>query len=355
MKKIAITLAGVLAGFVTEVQSAPKKNTWYPGATLGWSQYHDVGFYGNGYQDRIGNSSIHKNNLGTSVFLGYQAKNYLGFELGYSHLGRIPYKGSMHNKSFKAQGVQLSAKLNYPIVDNLDIYTRLGCMIWHADSKVSSNNIHRLRSSDTGASPLATVGAEYALTKNLATRIEYQFVSNIGNASTVGTRPDNSMINLGVSYRFGQNNMLASSVSPSGHSVETEHFILKSDILFDFNESTLKKEGLQSLEELYAQFNSTDQKDNPIIILGYADAIGSKQYNQALSEKRAKSVFDFLISKDIPSDKISIRGIGKFNSITGRTCNYISGRATKAQINCLAPDRRVEIKIKGIKEIVSKP
>ena len=48
MKKTAIAIAVALAGFATVAQAAPKDNTWYAGAKLGWSQYHDTGFYGNG-------------------------------------------------------------------------------------------------------------------------------------------------------------------------------------------------------------------------------------------------------------------------------------------------------------------
>ncbi|NIG62981.1 MAG: porin OmpA [Serratia symbiotica] len=353
MKKTAIALA--LAGFATVAQATPKDNTWYNGVKLGWSQYHDAGFYSNGYQDGIGNGPTHKNELGAGAFMGYQANQYLGFEMGYDLLGRMPYKGSTNNGSFKAQGVQLAAKLSYPIANNLDIYTRLGGLVWRADSKASYDNVRRLRANDTGVSPLAAVGVEYALTKNLATRLDYQFVSNIGDNGTIGARPDNNMLSLGISYLFGQNDVVAPVLSAPKPVVESKHFTLKSDVLFNFNKSTLKAEGLHSLEQLYTQLSSIDPKYGSIIVIGYTDAVGSEQYNDKLSEKRAQCVIDFLISKGIPSDKISARGMGKADSTTGNTCGYKSGRATKAQIECLAPDRRVEIEVKGIKEVITQP
>ncbi|VDZ68826.1 outer membrane protein A (plasmid) [Klebsiella aerogenes] len=49
----------------------------------------------------------------------------------------MPYKGDNVNGAFKAQGVQLTAKLGYPITDDLDIYTRLGGMVWRADSSTT--------------------------------------------------------------------------------------------------------------------------------------------------------------------------------------------------------------------------
>lgn len=130
MKKTAIAIAVALAGFATVAQAAPKDNTWYTGAKLGWSQYHDTGFIPN-------NGPTHENQLGAGAFGGYQVNPYVGFEMGYDWLGRMPYKGDNINGAYKAQGVQLTAKLGYPITDDLDIYTRLGGMVWRADTKAN--------------------------------------------------------------------------------------------------------------------------------------------------------------------------------------------------------------------------
>ncbi|MCR0998801.1 porin OmpA [Serratia rubidaea] len=351
MKKTAIALAVALAGFATVAQAAPKDNTWYTGAKLGWSQYHDVGFYGNGYTG-TGNGPIHENQLGAGAFLGYQANQYLGFELGYDWLGRMPYKGDRTNGAFKAQGVQLAAKLSYPIADDLDIYTRLGGMVWRADSKSNLNG--GISNHDTGVSPLAAIGVEYALTKNWATRLDYQFVSNIGDAGTVGARPDNTMLSLGVSYRFGQDEAAPAPAPAPAPVVETKRFTLKSDVLFNFGKATLKPEGQQALDQLYSQLSSMDPKDGSVVVLGYTDPVGKDAANQRLSENRARSVVDYLVSKGIPADKISARGMGEANQVTD-SCGYKNGRATKAQIECLAPNRRVEIEVKGVKDVVTQP
>ncbi|NWA60480.1 porin OmpA [Pantoea sp. B9002] len=353
MKKTAIAIAVALAGFATVAQAAPKDNTWYTGAKLGWSQYHDTGYYGNGYENN--NGPTHESQLGAGAFLGYQANPYLGFELGYDWLGRMPNKGDNINGAFKAQGVQLAAKLSYPITEDFDVYTRLGGMVWRADSTQNNNGV-RISDHDTGVSPLAAVGVEYALTKNWATRLDYQWVNNIGDAGTVGARPDNSMLSVGVSYRFGQDEDAAPVVAPApapAPVVETKRFTLKSDVLFTFNKATLKPEGQQALDQLYSQLSSMDPKDGSVVVLGFTDRIGSEQYNQKLSEKRAQSVVDYLVSKGIPSNKISARGMGKSNPVTGNTCDSVKGR--NALIDCLAPDRRVEIDVKGIKDVVTQP
>lgn len=108
MKKTAIALAVALAGFATVAQAAPKDNTWYTGGKLGWSQYQNTGT-GGIYGDQGNDGPTHKDQLGAGAFLGYQANQYLGFEMGYDWLGRMPYKGDVRNGDFKAQGVQLAA------------------------------------------------------------------------------------------------------------------------------------------------------------------------------------------------------------------------------------------------------
>ncbi|EDW2052366.1 porin OmpA [Salmonella enterica subsp. enterica] len=348
MKKTAIAIAVALAGFATVAQAAPKDNTWYAGAKLGWSQYHDTGFINN-------DGPTHENQLGAGAFGGYQVNPYVGFEMGYDWLDRMPYKGDNINGAYKAQGVQLTAKLGYPITDDLDVYTRLGGMVWRADTKSNVPGGPSTKDHDTGVSPVFAGGIEYAITPEIATRLEYQWTNNIGDANTIGTRPDNGLLSVGVSYRFGQQEaapVVAPAPAPAPE-VQTKHFTLKSDVLFNFNKSTLKPEGQQALDQLYSQLSNLDPKDGSVVVLGFTDRIGSDAYNQGLSEKRAQSVVDYLISKGIPSDKISARGMGESNPVTGNTCDNVKPRA--ALIDCLAPDRRVEIEVKGVKDVVTQP
>ncbi|WP_159564449.1 porin OmpA [Budvicia diplopodorum] len=347
MKKTAIALAMALTGFATVAQAAPQDNTWYTGAKVGWSSYHDTGFY-NG---ALNNDNTHPNQLGAGAYVGYQANQYVGFELGYDWLGRMTYRGD-DSGAYKAQGIQLTTKLSYPIMNDLDLYTRLGAMGWRGDAKIhpsAANGGGEYKAHETGVSPLAAVGVEYAITPSIATRLDYQWVNNIGDGDSVGTRPDNGMLSLGVAYRFGQNKPAAPVVAVPV--VETKRFTLKSDVLFAFAKSNLKPEGRQALDQLYGELSSINPQNGSIVVLGFTDRIGSEQSNQKLSEQRAHSVVSYLVSKGIPADKISARGLGEANPVTGSTCDNIKARA--ALIDCLAPDRRVEIEVTGAKDIVT--
>ncbi|MFO6427214.1 porin OmpA [Escherichia coli] len=334
MKKTAIAIAVALAGFATVAQAAPKDNTWYTGAKLGWSQYHDTGFIPHQWSE-------HENQLGAGAFGGYQVNPYVGFEMGYDWLGRMPYKGDNINGAYKAQGVQLTAKLGYPITDDLDVYTRLGGMVWRADTKANVPGGASFKDHDTGVSPVFAGGVDYAITPEIATRLEYQWTNNIGDANTIGTRPDNGLLSLGVSYRFGQGEaapVVAPAPAPAPE-VQTKHFTLKSDVLFNFNKATLKPEGQAALDQLYSQLSNLDPKDGSVVLSVTLTASVLTLTTRVCPSAAAESVVDYLdLPKGIPADKISARGMGESNPVTGNTCDNVKQRA--ALIDCLAPDRR---------------
>ena len=69
-----------------------------------------------------------------------------------------------------------------------------------------------------------------------------------------------------------------------------------------------------------------------------------RQYNQKLSERRADAVRDYLVSKGVPTDKIETLGMGKTQPVPGVVCKQ---KNMKELIACLAPNRRVEVEVKG--------
>lgn len=80
-----------------------------------------------------------------------------------------------------------------------------------------------------------------------------------------------------------------------------------------------------------------------VVIEGHADRLGSQQYNQKLSERRAESVKSYLVSKGTDRNRIETIGMGK--TVPAKFCPDDKDR--KALIACLAPNRRAIISIKG--------
>jgi outer membrane protein OmpA-like peptidoglycan-associated protein/tetratricopeptide (TPR) repeat protein len=95
------------------------------------------------------------------------------------------------------------------------------------------------------------------------------------------------------------------------------------DIYFEFNSYTLTPESMVVLDQLieFLELNTLLS----IEIRGHTDAIGNDADNLVLSENRAKSVYDYLISNNIPSNRLTYKGYGE--SMPVATNDTEEGRA----------------------------
>ena len=98
-----------------------------------------------------------------------------------------------------------------------------------------------------------------------------------------------------------------------------------SGILFDFNSDALKPAAKTNLDNLAA--NLAKFGDSKLVLVGHTDSVGTAQYNQALSERRSRSVGNYLILKGVPSVRVEAAGRGESEPIqpnetdTGRSAN----------------------------------
>jgi OOP family OmpA-OmpF porin len=122
---------------------------------------------------------------------------------------------------------------------------------------------------------------------------------------------------------------------------------LASKALFDFDKAVLKPEGQAAIDREVISRLRDVTKLELVLVTGHTDRIGSQAYNQRLSERRANAVRDYLVSKGVPRDKIETLGMGKTQPVPGVVCNQPYPKERKALIDCLAPNRRVEIEVKG--------
>ena len=81
------------------------------------------------------------------------------------------------------------------------------------------------------------------------------------------------------------------------------------NIFYDFNKATLRPESKAALDSMVMVLN-----DNPYVTIemaAHTDRIGSQKYNLGLSERRAKSVVDYLIAHGIDKERLTSKGYGK--------------------------------------------
>jgi OOP family OmpA-OmpF porin len=118
---------------------------------------------------------------------------------------------------------------------------------------------------------------------------------------------------------------------------------LASTELFEFNKAVLTPDARTRLDgEVLAKLKDVGEL-RYLNVNGHADRLGSAQYNQQLSEKRADAVRAYLVSKGADASKIETFGFGKTTPV--KSCP--DGKDRKALIECLAPNRRVVVEIQG--------
>lgn len=106
------------------------------------------------------------------------------------------------------------------------------------------------------------------------------------------------------------------------------------DVLFDFNKYTLKPEARERLAKISGIVLA--YPDLKLQIEGYTDSIGSDEYNQQLSEKRAEAVRDYLVSQSVNMNNVAAAGMGKADPVADNST------AAGRKLN-----RRVEMIVSG--------
>jgi OOP family OmpA-OmpF porin len=117
---------------------------------------------------------------------------------------------------------------------------------------------------------------------------------------------------------------------------------LNSTELFEFDRATLTPRARAELDEVIGRAKDFDSISR-VHIEGHADRLGSVQYNQSLSERRAAAVQAYLVSRGFDATKIEAVGSGETHPV--KTCP--DQKARKALVECLAPNRRVVVEVKG--------
>ena len=126
-----------------------------------------------------------------------------------------------------------------------------------------------------------------------------------------------------------------------------EKVTFAADVLFDFDKAVVKPEGKSKLDDLSSKVRGINLE--VVIAIGHADSIGSDAYNQRLSVRRAESIKAYLVSKGIEPNRVYTEGKGEKQSVTAGKCKSMGKehRSNKKMVECLQPDRRVEIEVIG--------
>jgi outer membrane protein OmpA-like peptidoglycan-associated protein len=106
----------------------------------------------------------------------------------------------------------------------------------------------------------------------------------------------------------------------------------ESGLLFDFDSDRVREQAGTNLRNLAASLDKYPNTD--LLIVGHTDSVGSDFYNQGLSERRARSVSDFLVTQGVLVGRLHSTGRGEMEPLGSNTTD--SGRQA---------NRRVEVAI----------
>lgn len=95
--------------------------------------------------------------------------------------------------------------------------------------------------------------------------------------------------------------------------IEIGKSITLNNIFYDFDKSTLRSESISELDRMVLLM--TENPTIKIELSSHTDNVGSDEYNLSLSQDRAQSVVDYLITKGINKDRLVAKGYGESKPI----------------------------------------
>lgn len=113
-----------------------------------------------------------------------------------------------------------------------------------------------------------------------------------------------------------------------------ESINVSTNALFGFDNAAISAEGEAALQALGDGIQAKGAKVVDIDIIGHTDSTGPEEYNQALSERRANAIRDFIVSKGVDASIIDVSGMGESSPIADNATE--EGRAQ---------NRRVEVRV----------
>jgi len=131
----------------------------------------------------------------------------------------------------------------------------------------------------------------------------------------------------------------APAAKPAPSKVTQKKITLQADTLFDFDKSTLKSEGVATLNKLAQDIKK--MKLEVVIIVGYTDSIGTDAYNIALGQRRANAVKAFLTNDGgVEATRVYTESKGKADPV-----------ASNATAEGRAKNRRAVIEVVGTQAV----
>jgi OOP family OmpA-OmpF porin len=127
-------------------------------------------------------------------------------------------------------------------------------------------------------------------------------------------------------------------LNPKESGLEYKTHTVSAELLFDFDKSIVKPEGKAVLQKLGDSIEAQGRAVGDIDVVGHTDSVGSADYNQALSIRRAAAVKSYLVSEGLSADIVDVMGMGKRDPIA--TNSTPEGRAMNRRVDVLVGTKK---------------
>ncbi|MBC3806549.1 OmpA family protein [Undibacterium seohonense] len=338
------------------------KSAWYIGAGLGQSRTSiDEQRLVRSLMDNGANSVMFtkdERDLGYKLFLGKQLNENFAIEGGYFNLGESSFSalgnpGTLHGRvGFQGVNLDLLGRVNF--TERFAFLANIGMHYTEAKAHFNGDRLYAVSDPNPSERKLNGkygLGLEYQLTEALAVRgqIERHRVND-----GVQNRGDVDLYSISLVYKMGQpapqtrpayvapEPMPAPAPAPlvitETRPVQevakprpvpvSEKINFSAEALFDFDKSIVKPEGKAALDQMLDSLKNMNTE--VMVTVGHTDSIGSDEYNQALSIRRAEAVKAHLISRGVGADRVYTEGQGERQAIADNSTS--EGRAKNRRV-----------------------
>jgi outer membrane protein OmpA-like peptidoglycan-associated protein/opacity protein-like surface antigen len=354
--RTSMTLSLLAFAVVASPLAKADDAAWYAGVNVGQSRatIDNPRITRGLLQSGFSTTSIRddEHDLGYKLYGGYSFNKYWALEGGYFNMGEFGFtantmpQGTLDGR-IKLQGVFLDVVGTVPLTEKFSIFGRVGVNYARArDTFTGTGSVNVLdpHPRTTGTNYKFGVGLQYALTESLSVRAEAERY-RIDDA--VGNKGDVDLVSVGLLYRFGA--QAAAPVAPVVTPPPVDCSTLDDDhdgvnncddkcpataagtivgpdgcpqkvvidlrgVNFKFDRprkgatdiaKSLAEPTADSISVLNQAVDTLQRYPQVhVTVAGYTDSKGTDAYNQSLSERRAKIVYDYLTSHGIDGSRL---------------------------------------------------
>lgn len=295
--------------------AAAADSGWLGGLNIGQSRANidDAGISAQLLGSGLTTTSIADDDSDTAfkIFGGYKFNRHFALEGGYFNLGRFGYTAATlpagtQSGNIKLQGLNFDAVGFLPLTEKFSALGRVGVNYAEAKDRFSTSGAVPAPA-DSGPSNREAnyklgLGLQYAFTESVAMRGEWERY-RINDA--VGNDGDVNMYSLGLVVMFGGHKeapaKAAAPVRVAAAPVlvvvpvrSQKQYCSVLDLTFEINAEEIQRDDLERLS-VVATFMQK-YPDTTAVIEGHTDNVGSSADNMKLSQHRADSVVDFIVT-----------------------------------------------------------